>query len=131
MKSMSLSGEPLRYESACQFVSESFPGVRFTIQRMSFGRRIELLRRVREFTKKIEFLDAGHDVAERAEAALAGREADRLYLEWGLMGIEGLEIDGEPARPDSVIERGPERLCQEILRAIHAECGLNGEERKN
>ncbi len=48
-----------------------------------------------------------------------------------LVEIEGLEIDGEPARPESVIERGPEALCQEILRAIHAECGLSAEERKN
>ncbi len=131
MNYMLRSGRTKRYESARRQSSEAIPGVRFTIQKMSFGRRIELLRMVRELTKKIEFQEAGRDVAERAEAALAGREADRMYLEWGLVEIEGLEIDGEPARPESVIERGPEALCQEILRAIHAECGLSAEERKN
>jgi hypothetical protein len=98
---------------------------------MSFGRRTELLRRVRELTKKVEFLEAGPDLGDRAQAALAGREADRLYLEWGLVEVEGLEIDGQPACPASLIDRGPEELCHEVLRAIHAECGLNAEERKN
>jgi len=98
---------------------------------MSFGRRTELLRRIRELTKKMEFLDAGQDLGDRAEAALLGREADRTYLEWGLVEVEGLEIDGQPAVPESLIANGPEDLCREILRAIQAECGLSAEERKN
>ncbi|MCX6638536.1 MAG: hypothetical protein NT090_26070 [Acidobacteria bacterium] len=163
----------MRYESALRLVSASTPGVRFTIRKISFGRRTELLRRVRELTRKIEFLEAGQRLAsgggggsegtpgtpgvpgasgagaqhmdvrdgsqvvfgealgERAEAALLGREADRVYLEWGLVSVEGLEIDGEAATLEGLIASGPEPLCDEILRAIQAECGLSAEERKN
>ncbi|MBI4876803.1 MAG: hypothetical protein HY822_19375 [Acidobacteria bacterium] len=121
----------MRHESLLAVESESVPGVRFTIRRMSFGRRNELLRRVRELTRKVEFLEAGKTPAEKLEAALAGREADQAYLEWGLAGVQGLEIDGEAATPRSLIESGPEGLCQEILRAIQRECGLTADERKN
>lgn len=131
MNSMSHLDSPVRYESALRLASASAPEVHFTICRMSFGRRTELLRRVRELTKKIEFLEAGPGLGERVEAALLGREADRVYLEWGLLTVEGLEIDGEPATPESLIASGPEPICSEILRAIQAECGLSADERKN
>lgn len=131
MNSMSPSDSPVRYESALRLASSAAPEVHFTICRMSFGRRTELLRRVRELTAKIDFLEAGRGLAERAEAALLGREADRVYLEWGLLKVEGLEIDGAPATPESLIASGPEPICGEILRAIQAECGLSAEERKN
>jgi len=152
MSYLSHSDDAVRYESALRLVSASTPGVRFTIRKISFGRRTELLRRVRELTRKVEFLEAGQRLAsgagahpvggtgtlifgealgERAEAALLGREADRVYLEWGLVSVEGLEIDGEAATLEGLIASGPEPLCVEILRAIQAECGLSAEERKN
>jgi hypothetical protein len=131
MSSTSPSGEPVRYESARRVASTAAPGVHFTIRRMSFGRRTELLRRVRELTQKREFLEAGAALGERVEAALVGREADRVYLEWGLLKVEGLDIDGEPATPESLLASGPEPVTEEILRAIQAECGLSAEERKN
>ena len=158
MSYSSHSDDAVRYESALRLVSASTPGVHFTIRKISFGRRTELLRRVRELTRKIEFLEAGQRLAsggggpqpmdsrpegratqvvfgealgERAEAALLGREADRVYLEWGLVSVEGLEIDGEAATLEGLIASGPEPLCDEILRAIQAECGLSAEERKN
>jgi len=146
MSYLSHSDDAVRYESALRVESATTPGVRFTIRKISFGRRTELLRRVRELTRKVEFLEAGQrsrpeghatDVVfgealgERAEAALLGREADRVYLEWGLVSVEGLEIDGEAATLEGLIASGPEPLCDEILRAIQAECGLSAEERKN
>ena len=148
MSYSSHSDDAVRYESALRLVSASTPGVHFTIRKISFGRRTELLRRVRELTRKVEFLEAGQRLAsrpegratdvvfgealgERAEAALLGREADRVYLEWGLVSVEGLEIDGEAATLEGLIASGPEPLCDEILRAIQAECGLSAEERKN
>ena len=147
MSYLSHSDDAVRYESALRVVSATTPGVHFTIQKISFGRRTELLRRVRELTRKVEFLEAGQRLApggggtgapvfgealgERAEAALLGREADRVYLEWGLVSVEGLEIDGEAATLEGLIASGPEPLCDEILRAIQAECGLSAEERKN
>ncbi len=125
------SDKGVNYESEVHLESQSVPGVRFTIARMSFGRRIELTKQVRELTRRIEFLEAGNEAGERIEAALASSEVDHLYLRWGLSGLEGLEIDGQPATPEGLIAKGPEKLCREILGAIRAECGLTEEERKN
>jgi len=107
------------------------PGVRFGIARISFGRRIELARRVHEIARKAEFLEAGNDTREKLEAAVINAEADRAYLETCLVAVEGLTIDGEAATPHSLIERGPVPLAAEMLAAIRAECSLSGDERKN
>jgi len=95
------------------------------------GKRIDLARRIREIGRKLEFLEAGNDVREKFEAAVLQSEIDRVYLEWGLEAVEGLEIDGEPATPETLIDRGPLDLALEILGRIRAECGLSEEERKN
>jgi hypothetical protein len=107
------------------------PDVRFTIARMSFGRRLELTRRVREIGARIEFQRAGSSLPERLDAAVAASEIDRLYLEWALQSVEGLEIDGQAADAFALIESGPEALCREIVEAIKRECGLDEEARKN
>jgi hypothetical protein len=119
------------YESAAWFESGTRPGVRFGILRVSFGRRIELARRIREIGRKAEFLEASSDVREKIEGAVLAAEIDRAYLEWGLAGVEGLEIDGAAATPGSVIEAGPAELAAEILARIKAGCGLTEDERKN
>ena len=98
---------------------------------MSFGRRVELTRRIRDLGKRIEFLEAGDDLKEKLEAAVLSHEIEKLYLEWGLRAVEGLEIDGRPATPQALIADGPEDLCQEIAAAIKGECGLSEDERKN
>jgi hypothetical protein len=95
------------------------------------GRRIELARRIRELGRKIEFLQASGTPGEQIEATLLKGEIERLYLEWGLDQIEALEIDGEAATPESLIESGPIELAEEILGRIKAECGLSQAERKN
>ena len=106
-------------------------GVTFRIARMSFARRLELTRRVRELGQRLEFERAGDALQDKICAAVTSGEIERLYLAWGLLGIEGLSIDGEPADTQAVIERAPESLCREILQAIRQECGLTEEERKN
>lgn len=95
------------------------------------GRRIELARRIREIGRKAEFLEAGDDVRDKLEAAVLQGEIDRVFLEWGLEAIEGLEIDAEAATPTGLIERGPLALAMEIVGRIRGECGLNETERKN
>ena len=125
------SDEVLHYESAVRKESALFPGVSYSIHRMSFGRRSELLRHIREISGKREYLLAGQDLKDKIEASLAGSEIDAMYLRWGLREISGLLIDGEPAGCDSLLERGPESLVKEILGAIRSECGLNQEELKN
>ena len=113
------------YESAC------VAGVRYQVVRMSFARRLDLMRRVREVAQRIEFLDAGNDARDKIESSVLGAEIDRMYLEWGLQSVEGLTIDGELASPSLLIERGPEALAREIVGRIRAECHLSEDERKN
>ena len=119
------------YDSALWFDAESAAGVRFAIARLTFGRRLELARRIREIGRKAEFLAAGADARDKLEGAVIGAEVDRAYLEWGLLAVEGLTIDGEPATPLAVVEKGPLGLAMEILGRVKAECGLNETERKN
>jgi hypothetical protein len=119
------------YESTAWFDAGSRPGVRFSVARISFGRRIELARKIREIGRRMEFLEASSDAREKLEATVLSAEIDRAYLEWGLTGIEGLEIDGSAATPAAVIEAGPMDLANEILARIKGECGLTEDERKN
>jgi hypothetical protein len=121
----------MEYASEARIESKTTAGVWFTIARMSFGRRIELTRRIWELAGRIEHLEAGGDARGKLEAALVGAEIDRVYLGWGLRKIEGLVIDGEPATPETAVAQGPEELCREVAAAIKAECGLTPEETKN
>jgi hypothetical protein len=98
---------------------------------MSFGRRVELTRLVRELGAEMEFREAGSELVDKIEARLLSARINRLYLEWGLVEVFGLDLDGSPATPSTLIEVGPEDLCTEILDAIKFECGLSEEERKN
>jgi hypothetical protein len=98
---------------------------------MSFGRRVELTRRIRELAERVEFLNAGESAKEKLDAALLSAEVDRTYVLWGLQGVEGLELDGIPATPESLVSDGPEDLLREALTAIKAECGLSDDEIKN
>lgn len=121
----------MRYESTVTVESRTAPGVQFAVRRMSFGRRLELMRQVRDLAARAEYHAAGSEPKEKIEAAVLGGEIDRLYLEWGVVRIEGLDIDGEPAGTAEAVEKGPEELAREMLKAVMRECGLNEEERKN
>lgn len=120
------------YESSVWKASGDAEGVRYRIRRMSFGRRLELMKRVGDSLARLEFLQAGELSAESsAEAALLGGAIDREFLEWGLEEVEGLAIDGQAATPTTLIENGPEPLVQEALRAVRDTIGLSEQERKN
>ena len=121
----------MQYESCREVNSQAFAGVRFRVNRMSFGRRADLARRVRELASRMEFHEAGDSEQDQLSASLMSLDVDRLYIEWGLASLEGLEIDGQPATPDALLSRGPDQLCREIVRAVKAECVLSEEERKN
>jgi hypothetical protein len=54
-----------------------------------------------------------------------------MYLHWGLLSIEGLTIDGEPATAERLLEKGPEDLAREVVSAIKGQCALSEPERKN
>lgn len=119
------------WESRVWFDAEAVAGVRYEIVRVSFGRRIELARRIREIGRRMEYLEAGTDAREKLEATVLAAEIDRAYLEWGLLTVEGLQIDGVEATPESLVDRGPVELAMEILGRIKSECGMTEEERKN
>ena len=125
------SGAGTDYNSVVWFDSDAVPGVRFAVARMSFGRRVELVRRLREIGRKAEFLEAGTDTREKLEGAVLAGDVDRAYLEWGLADVEGLSVDGETATVEKLIEKGPVTLALEILDKVKAECGLSENERKN
>jgi hypothetical protein len=122
---------PVRYESTVNVLSRCSPGVTFTIFRMSFGRRMELVRRIREISGRLKFLESSSEFEEKVEANLLAQQIEELYLRWGLAGIEGLTIDGELANTDLLIEKGPEELSKEISIAVKGQCGLTEQERKN
>jgi hypothetical protein len=120
----------MNYESEIEIASEAAPGVRLRVVRMSFGRRVELMRRVRELARKVECFEAG-DLGQRMDAGVLRAEIDRLYVAWGLVAVSGLSVDGAAGTAESLIERGPEELFREALAAVRREAGLSEDERKN
>ena len=119
------------YESVVIVRSKAMPAVTFVINRISFGRRMELSRRAREISRKVEFLEAGSKLEEKIEASILAQEIDAMYLAWGLVSIAGLTIDGEAATAERLLERGPDDVTREIVGAIKEQCGLSEAERKN
>jgi hypothetical protein len=121
----------VRYDSIVGIESKAAPGVRFAIHRISFGRRMELSRRIREISRKAEFLEASTELHEKIEANILAQEIDSMYLQWGLVSVDGLIIDGERATGAQLLEKGPEDLAREVVNAIKEQCGLSEAERKN
>ena len=130
MKSFLPSPREAEHASVVWYKSESAPGASFGVRRPSLAQRIELTERVRELSRKHEFLKAG-DESDQLEAALSELLVRKLYLEWGLAALRGLKIDGQSATLETLIERGPEALTEEVVKAVLAEAGLTDEERKN
>lgn len=92
---------------------------------------MDLSRRVRGISQKLDFLAAGGQLQENIEANILSQEIDAMYLHWGLVSIAGLTIDGEWANSAELVEKGPESLTLEIVSAIKAQCGLDEAEIKN
>jgi hypothetical protein len=121
----------MNYKSLEVVESQLAQGVTFTVAKMTYGRRVELMRKIRELSRKLEFLEAGSEPGDKMDAALLEAEINRLYLTWGLRAISGLTLDGADATPDLLAESGPENLFQEALAAVRAQTGLTEAERKN
>jgi hypothetical protein len=121
----------MTYESVELVESRVAAGVRFTVAKMSFGRRTELMRRVRELARKMEFLEAGLEPGQKMDAALLRAEIDRMYVTWGVRAVSGLALDGVEATAESLAEAGPEDLFREAVAVVRAQTGLSAAERKN
>ena len=131
MKSLLHLVKRQRYRSITECESVFYPGVTFAIRKMSFGRRLELAESIRTLGAALEFREAGAELRDRVEASVIASRIDRAYLDWGLVDVRGMAIDGAPATPDSLLAVGPEDLTREVLARIKTECGLSAEERKN
>ncbi len=121
----------MEHQSFVRKASATMAGVEFEVARMSFGRRLELMKQVRALSQRQEFHQAGESAADQMEAAVLSMEIDRIYWQWGLQAIHGLTLDGETATVETLWTRGPEALTREILTEIRGEAGLNEDERKN
>jgi hypothetical protein len=123
--------EPFSHDSTVRIRSKLIPAVEYTLHRVSFGRRLSMLRDLRELSGRAEFAAAGAAVGDRIEAAVLEKEIACYQLRWGVAEISGLLIDGAPATIESLVEGGPEALVHEVLRLIRAQLDLTEEERKN
>ena len=118
------------WSSVRWFDSRTIPGIRFAIRRVSLQQRMELTHRMRELSLRDDFLKSGSptDQLHAAENEMAAR---KVLITWGLLKIAHLSLDGEPATAESIVEKGPEELANEIAAAIQAELGLSESEIKN
>lgn len=119
------------YESRLRKHSLVLPGVSYEIRRISYAGRLALLREVRELVAKREYHQASDNPPDRLDAEITSREIRLSMLRWGLLSLDGLEIDGRPATVEDAINRGPEALAEEAAAAIEAQLSLSEEERKN
>lgn len=134
----------MNFQSRQAFESKipGFEGVVFTLNRMTEGRRIKLrlaladtTARLREALVEIRRLKEQETpepkrAAELLDtvAAIVEDEVTPTWVRWGLHAIDGLEIDGQPATVESLIESGPTDLYAEIAAAVRREAGLSEEQ---
>ena len=131
----------MNFESTVSHNSKlpGFEGVKFCLKKMTEGRRIKL--RLALAAAQAELMDVLTEAsnAKDNEVKLAGllnqvesirgNTIDPLYVRWGVKSIEGLQIDGQDATVDLLIEEGPPELYQEILSRVKKEAGLSDEEK--
>jgi hypothetical protein len=134
--------------------STVFPGVSFTLNKMSEARRAQLRLMIAEPTSRIRNLlrEMGNleekypnaetsprpeDVTNELLALsdkmeqISSDEINPKWLKWGLKSIEGLDIDGVPATPETLLSDGPPALFMEIVSEIKRVAQLSGDEEKN
>ncbi|MBI3209241.1 MAG: hypothetical protein HYZ37_10130 [Candidatus Solibacter usitatus] len=121
----------MNHESTITTDSKVLAGVRYTIRRMSFAGRMELLTTIGDAMKRQEFLAASPHVADSAEAALLRMSMENELLRWGFVGVDGLRINGNEATLEAILNDGPEELAREILGAIEKQTRLTADEEKN
>ncbi len=131
MISLFRSANGPRWTSAVRHASKTHAGVEYVIARMSLSRRTALLEAVHNVLQELKFRESGSDEDSQLRAGILRLTLQRIYLQWGLLAVRNLTIDGLEATPELVVQAGPEDLCEEIFAAIRAECGLSPTERKN
>jgi hypothetical protein len=111
--------------------SQNFPGVTCRIEKITFEKRLALLKEIRELARQYEFSAAGVSVGDRYEAAVIQHEINQRYWHYFVSAVSGLSIDGDEATAASVWSCGPDGLVQEVLEVIASQVFLSADEAKN
>jgi hypothetical protein len=99
---------------------------------MSLIRRHRMMQELKSLASEEAFHRAAQEEAgSEISAAEVQARIDELVIRTALIEIKGLNIDGQPATAESLMENGPEGLAREIAEAIAEESALNENERKN
>jgi hypothetical protein len=117
------------YDTAVAVSSALSPGVIYIIEKMSFVRRLDLMKSIRNLAIQLEF-EMAAEKSDTMTVSVLTAQIDCLYLRWGLREVQGLFIDGNPATPELLTSAGPEELFAEALAAVKRECGLTDVQKK-
>jgi hypothetical protein len=98
---------------------------------MTLRQRINLVQELHTLYREHEFSSAGTSSADRLLAQLSSLRIDEVFLRWGVMAIDGLQVDGKPVGAAELAEHGPERLTAEVLGRIRETIALSPDEEKN
>jgi hypothetical protein len=138
------------YTTTLRKESKTYPGVFYTLSKMSEARRAKLRLDIAPATSKVRSLlrdmrrleevpvdertaDQLEDLMRMADEldTIAGGDIDPAWLRWGLRKLEGLTIDDVEADVEMLISDGPPALFSEIVDVIKKTAQLNGEDEKN
>jgi len=147
------------YRPTITFESQVFPGVSFTLRKMSEARRAEftlatsdmqsrLLALTRESSALLESLPQGAEVIAPDAAAtiedlhvkvtsLIAQELNPAYVRWGLKCIAGLDLEDDEGNSaalttaEALIADGPPELFAEICGAVRSASSMTEAELKN
>jgi hypothetical protein len=113
------------------YSSESCPGVTCRIRKITFQRRLSLLKGLRELAGRYEFTAAGDTTPDKYDAAVLQQEINKYYWHYFVQDVDGLNVDGVPAGPESVWTDGPDNLVREVLQVVVSRVFLSSDEAKN
>lgn len=137
----------MNLESKVSHESKSLPGVRFTVRRLNQiqrarrdGKIIDARVRISELTDQLNSLpkedsEPGLKLQRARLDAQIGIEIVTIikpaYIRAGLLSVEGLTIDGQPVKPEDLIESGQDDFLDEVYEACVTASGLSAEQEKN
>lgn len=136
----------MNYCSKTKHESALFPGVVFTIKKMTERRRVQREMTIAILRMKVNEGTAAIKAAIEDDANVPAGTADKLnrefglllhtewypaWIRWGVHSIDNFEIDGEKATVEMAIEFGPTALLEEMFLAVLKESGLMTVEEKN
>lgn len=136
----------MNYCSRTKHESTAFPGVTFTIHKMTERRRVKRELIIAPLRQRVNEDGAAVRAAMDDESLPKGT-ADRLnrefgnflttewypaWLRWGLYAIEGFQLNDVDATVEDMCgEDAPDDLVAEILKAIYEASGITVTEQKN